>query len=362
MVFIRNERKERKGYNVGVTLNRKPTKGQVGLEIEVEGQRLPYPSPEVRGALSPVPFPNDDTWSYVHDGSLRGLENAEYLLSKPIDFDDVPLAIESLWDKFKKSNSVLDDSNRTSVHVHLNAQTFHLNRLTSFMALYFIVEEILTEWCGDHRVGNLFCLRAKDAPAIISQIRKFIQNDGASSLDTNLHYSALNAHSLIKYGSLEIRTLRGVTDPKVILDWVAILERLYVLSADFADPRTICDMFSGEGPIAFFENILGDKVDVVRKGINMDEMAIRESVYEGMRLAQDLCYCRDWSLYKPEEVQPDPFGRNPLKTMRRVESVGQLSQWMDTLPPVSATATAGAFTIESANEYNEDLDYYYDEG
>jgi hypothetical protein len=132
------------------------------------------------------------------------------------------------------------------------------------MALWYTFEEVLTEWCGEHRVGNLFCLRAMDAPAIIAQLRKFIKNDGQSQLSEHLHYAGLNAHALAKFGSLEVRTLRGCSDPQTIIDWVGILERLYNLSAEYEDPRDICGAFSSEGPLAFFEKILGDKVPVVR--------------------------------------------------------------------------------------------------
>jgi hypothetical protein len=41
---------------------------------------------------------------------------------------------------------------------------------------------------------------------------------------------------LAKFGSLEVRTLRGCTDPQTIWIGSAILERLYVLSAEFDRP------------------------------------------------------------------------------------------------------------------------------
>src|SRR3546814_4763102 len=96
---------------------------------------------------------------------------------------------------------------------------FHLIRLCSFFALYFLVEELLTAWCGEHRVGNLFCLRAKDAPAIVSEIKKTLQNEKIYFHD-GMHYAGLNAGALTKFGSVEIRSLRGVNDKQIIEDWV----------------------------------------------------------------------------------------------------------------------------------------------
>lgn len=300
-VFIRREKKSDPGFDVQTIMGNRKTKGALGIEIEVEGTRLP------KGDDTPAP------WKYVHDGSLRGHDNAEYVLARPIEFSALPDALDKLWAVFKTHKSTFDDSNRTSVHVHMNVQTFHFNRLTSFIALYLIVEEVLTKWCGENRVGNLFCLRAKDAPAVVTNIKKFIQNDGRHELRDTLHYAALNIHALAKYGSLEVRTLRGVSDPQIILDWVGILQRLYDLSKEFTDPRDICAMFSGTGPLAFFTTILGDKADIVRAGVSMSDDEIRDSMYDGVRMAQDVCYCRDWSVFKPIDLAPDPFGRSARK-------------------------------------------------
>ena len=185
--------------------------------------------------------------------------------------------------------------------------------------MYFALEEILTEWCGEYRVGNLFCLRAIDAPAIVSWTKRFIRNDGQGHLPEVLHYAALNTNPLKKFGSLELRQLRGTTDPDVIETWVRLLQRMYELSKDFPDPREICTMVSsGGGPLVFFETVLGELASVVKNGIGYNEQDIRDSIYVGIRLAQDICYCRDWSLYKPMPLKPDPFNRNMKKVAQKV--------------------------------------------
>lgn len=297
-VFIPRKESKKKTPDMGTIMGNKPQKGEVGLEIEIEGKKLPVPPPA--------------PWRYIEDHSLRapkGGMTAEYVLAYPIDFKEVKGTVEALWDGIAKNGGVIMDSNRTSVHVHLNCQKWFLNRVTSFAALYFIVEEILTEWCGDHRVGNLFCLRAKDAEAIVSHLKTFIEFDGQAGIQEFLHYSALNANALKKYGSLEIRTLSGTNQAAVVVDWVETLERLYRLSEDFPDPRDICSSLSSVGPLAFFNNILGPKAEVIRKGISMSDHDIANSVYEGVRIAQELCYCKDWDAYSPMKLKPDRFGR-----------------------------------------------------
>lgn len=309
MAFIRKEPKIIRGGTILSILRDRirPTEGDVGIEIEVEGNKFPKATPP--SSYKPAKITGWKYWSYVNDGSLRGADNAEYVLTKPIKFSAVPKALDEVSSKLEEFGSVLDDSNRTSVHIHLNCQKFHMNRLTSFIALYFCFEEILTEWCGDHRVGNLFCLRAVDAPAAVSRIKKFIQDDGEASLDGGLHYAGLNTSALIKFGSLEIRTLRGVTDFSLIQSWVDILGRLYSLSEEYPDPRDIPGLFSQQGPLSFFDTILGEQAPVVRSGLSYDDDRVRSAMYEGIRIAQDLCYCRDWSIFQPVEEVLDPFGR-----------------------------------------------------
>lgn len=297
-LFKKKSTKVTPGFALGVVLNSEPLPGQVGIEIEVEGKNLPT------GALMPK------QWRATADGSLRGQEALEYVLARPLPFDDVPEALNALWSVFRAKKSVFDDSNRTSVHVHLNFQKFHLTRMASFCAMYFTLEEVLTQWCGDHRVGNLFCLRATDAPAIISRIKQFIQADGDYMFGDHMKYSGLNPYALRKYGSMEVRTLRGCSEPDVILSWVGILRRIYEISEDFKDPRRVCELFSGRGPTGFFEEILGPMAMIVRSGVPFTDEQIEDSLYRGIRLAQDICYCRDWSLYEPVNVKDDPFGRS----------------------------------------------------
>jgi hypothetical protein len=317
-LFVSRSTKATPGLNLGVILGlpkNKLQQGEVGIEIEVEGKNLP----SVSQAHPPPP------WVYKPDHSLRGDENGEYVLKAPIPFSEVPQALSKLWDCFEKAKTKFDDSNRTSVHIHLNVQSWHINRLTAFCALHFILEEVLVEWCGEHRVGNLFCLRAKDAEAIITWLKKFVQRDGEFALPDGLHYAGLNAQALQKFGSLEVRSLRGVSDPNIIQDWVKIYERLYRLSADFKDPTEICDWFSAEGPTAFFDRILGEVGSVVRSGIELTSDQIQDSMYAGVRRAQDICFCRDWKDFKALDVSDNPFGFTKKKLIQKAMQASGLA-------------------------------------
>jgi len=300
-VFNKKVKEPLDGFPILYLLN-KPhvqTSGQIGIEVECEGNKF---------QKNNIPSP----WKYTEDHSLRGADNAEYVLRNPIPFDKVDESLDILWKMMSDYGTVLDESNRTSVHVHLNVQQWHLNRLCTFFGLYFLIEELLTAWCGDHRIGNLFCLRAKDAPAIISEIKRICRTESIH-IDQGYHYAGMNAHALTKYGSVEIRSLKGCTDKSQISQWVSVLRRLYDLSGEIKDPRQVVENFSGNGPISYLQELLGDSYDTIINNIPYTQNDVINALYDGVRLAQDICYCRDWSKYQPKDIKDDPFGRSKTK-------------------------------------------------
>jgi len=315
----------------------KPVNGDIGIEIEMEGNKFPKTN-----IVAP--------WTYHKDGSLRGQDNAEYVLNGPIAFSSVPKALDSLWNMLKEYGTELDDSNRTSVHVHLNVQKFHLNRLCAFLGMYFSVEELLVQWCGDYRVGNLFCLRAKDAPAIVSRVKKFIQSSCQKPLTDNFHYAGVNAHAISKYGSLEIRSLRGVTSPEPILQWVSILKHIYDLSATFKDPRDVPCLLSSKGAFAYLDTVIGaDNAKVVLSNIPYDQDQVRNALYDGIRLAQDICYCMDWDNFTPITMKEDPFGRASKAIPDLTELLHQIQAY--------STVQVPSFHVDwNGNEAEDDED------
>lgn len=295
MVFIKKRKKEIKDYTIADIIGRSEKKGHVGLEIELEGANL---------NKTPV-----KPWVFHQDNSLRGRDNAEYVVDGVLDFSEVDKALDDLWEMHKKSGAELDESDRTSVHVHLNVGPFFQNRLTALMSLWFIFEDVLTHWCGEGRVGNHYCLTGKDAPAVVHQLKRFVRSKGEVIPRDNFHYAAFNANAIAKFGSVEIRTLRGVNEPGVIKTWVKILKRLYDLSENYTNPHHLIEEFSLRGPVQFFEHVFGGYAMEIMATAKLTQEQLRDMMYEGMRNAQDISYARDWVEFKPTVVPKDPFGR-----------------------------------------------------
>lgn len=262
-------------------------KGEVGLEIEVEGQGL------IHGPVRPF-------WGYHEDGSLRGPENAEYVLMQPIERKLVPNALENLFTALQKQGSKLrKNSPNTSVHVHLNFQDVSLKQTYTTICTWYILEEALMEYCGAERTGNVFCLRGSDAEAQLQRLASAIRYGRVGDLNDpdGLRYSALNYTSLAKFGSLEFRGLGGVYDPKEIQIWVDILTSLKDFSLRFSDPAELLMEFSRSGPEEFLRMALRDGL---WKHVETKDSG--KQLRRGMRLIQNVAYCVAWD--KEEKKRP----------------------------------------------------------
>lgn len=260
---------------------------EVGIEVECEGRGLPVEM------LS--------HWKCTRDGSLRN-GGIEYVLRKPYPRDKVETALKYLDRKIKETGARLDMSNRTSVHVHVNCMDLSMKQTISYICMYLLFEELLMQYCGKDRHGNLFCLDAQSADYLVGYMREAIQQDTYSILGTDeLRYASINVTALQKFGSLEFRALRGTADVKTIKTWVDILLRLKDKAIAYPSPVDIAYDFSSEGPARYLIKILGDLV----KEIDTSDMQPREVesvLYRGARTMQDIAYAREWQTGAPKKV------------------------------------------------------------
>lgn len=225
----------------------KQCKGDVGVEIECEGENLV--------------FVEDDVWKAVDDGSLRGAfpdSRAEYIFTRPIEHKYVRTALETLADLLKDSK--LNFSYRTSVHVHINAVHLEMEELMSMMYAYYLAEGALSNYAGAERAGNNFCLRLKDAEGVLKTATSIFREPTKARMAWNadqIRYSAMNLESLRKYGSLEFRAMEGNMDVQRISDWVDMLLCLRAAGKTFGTPVDIAQYYAENGYAAFMEKLFG---------------------------------------------------------------------------------------------------------
>lgn len=248
------------------------TEGEVGIEIEVEGDHL------TQGA-GPL-------WRKEMDGSLNG-NSAEYVLNLPCTRESVGESLSVLDKALKKSHTKVHESERTGVHVHINVQEMTMPQVFSFLILYGVFEDMLINYCGENRSGNLFCLGMKDAEYLPYWIRQCCPKKQWGYLpNADVRYGAINLEALKKYGSLEFRAMRGTVDMEILENWTKILLRIKDFSIKVKNPVDIITMVSLQGENGFARKVFGEDLDLLwTQGQDWSK-----SIREGMRRMQPIAY------------------------------------------------------------------------
>ncbi len=265
------------------------TKGDIGVEIEIEGKNLGEAGPE---------------WKRTKDGSLLPSPEAiEYVFRQPLSHPKSLAAIDHLYDVLESNRGVINDSVRAGIHVHVNVQNLTVVELYNFITLYLILEELLVKYCGPTREGNLFCLRASDANYLITRLCRAIKMKKLREVfnDEDLRYSSINVMSVCKYGSLEFRSMRTTKDRAIVKIWVSLLYHLRECAIGYNDPTDIVRDFSLLGPAQFVaKNVPKLLVESILQGDWASHLT------SGVRNAQDVAYSVDWDSIKSQQ-SVNPF-------------------------------------------------------
>jgi hypothetical protein len=299
-----------------------------GLEVELEGKFIKTAQPDIARY-----------WSIHEDGSLRvqpgklHAQACEYVFKKPLSLASTIVALENLFNYLTKTPEVeVFDSYRTSIHVHVNCLRESIKTIVNFITLAIIFDELFVSQNGDTRIGNNFCLRARDAEGQIENLISSINKFGSLyQINANDRYSSVNLGSLMKFGSIEFRSLECTTDLWRVIHWVRTLQALKESARSYANPKEIVAKFSRHGPLGFMLANLGPRYEKYAKIPNAYQM-----LQNGMRLAQDFAYCSDWKHVKPEEKQPRGRGKRQTLDEMMQEHLNQLAQIAAQNPVVAA--------------------------
>lgn len=239
----------------------------LGIEVEAEFIREPK---------------NASGWMNHDDGSLRGYSR-EYV-TPPIGMGEVDTYLKSLYKATSTNGQEIVYSFRAGVHVHMNCQNMTTNDLIKLVMLYYLFEIPLTDFCGEDRVGNSFCLRGVDAEESVNQFIYAIRNRDLTLLNTdNIRYSALNFKSIPRYGTVEFRAMGTYPNLDKVKEWIDILFRLRDYSKGFENSGEILAKFSESSVEDFTKEVFGDLYDTFfPEGVDSEE------IYAGLELAQDI--------------------------------------------------------------------------
>lgn len=255
------------------------TGNKFGIELELEGYNV---------RLQEVPTKG---WRRTDDGSLRG-ESVEYVFTQPKTYEEAQKAVKTLFKKFRDNGVKFNDSIRTSTHVHLNFSDKPMKQAINFFCLFTMLEEILQYYSGEDRKGNLFCISSREASGIIPILEECVCK--ASLRDfagDRFKYAACNLSTLYKFGTIEIRTMRGASSEEQVSKWLDILNDLYIFSTEKTiSPVELVSNLSLMGSEDFLKTIFQDH--------NLEEIlktfptpcVLHHSLMEGARLFQIFAY------------------------------------------------------------------------
>lgn len=312
----------------------KPEGMQFGVELELEGKNVAMGGKAVKG------------WRQEADGSLRG-ESIEWVFAKPCEYKEAVERVNRLFKQFKENKVVFNNSYRTSTHVHLNFCDKKIRDVVNFFCVFTVLEELLEIYCGEGREGNLFCLPSRDVEGVVKMLEEALLNyQNLGQFNNEIRYCAANLCSLNKFGTVEIRTLRGADNGDMVLEWMEILRQIYVFAAEkMESPARFIESLSFLGIDGFLSQIFDQKTTTNLLNA-WGKRDIRASLFEGVRLIQVMAYRID-DLYAQPWVDPvvppakpkkrvwmDAFDQMPDGNfMHRISgiiaNVGQIIEWQD---------------------------------
>lgn len=281
-----------------------------GIEVELEGKKVKTNKPPIL-----------EHWAMHPDNSLRvhlpDAEAIEYVLRQPYNYKSTYHAMKLLFDHLNSPGVEVFPSYRTSIHVHLSCVADTYRTIFNFMTLAVIFDELLVSQNGKHRIGNNFCLRSRDAEGQIEDVIKSIELNGTfCNLNGHNRYSAINFVSLLKYGTIEFRSLECTTDFDRLVHWVNTLHRLRTMARTYKDPQEIIQSFSLMSGPEFITHVLGEYAFKYMKVDGWEAL-----LQQGMRLAQDLAYCSKWVAQdpksKPKTDEYDPWTPKPKGKVKK---------------------------------------------
>lgn len=261
--------------------------GDLGVEQEVEGVNLPHLDTAV--------------WRSERDHSLRG-ECKEYVMRNPMTLEETKTAVNELLNHFQGGNSQFVESVRAGVHVHLNVQEINVVELYNLIFLYYCVEDILLDFCGPTRKGNLFCLGLSHSEYTADVIGNALKRKDLTVFsDEVIRYSALNLCSLSKYGSVEFRAMRSANDVQLINTWCEIIHNLRDVACSYNNPKEILEEAISNYP-ELLSKVFPSTLNL--SFVNYSQAAPKDN---NLDLIEPLIRFTDWDSFKEKLIGGESF-------------------------------------------------------
>jgi hypothetical protein len=270
-------------HTVASVVGVRETKGdRVGVELELEGRGVGLADIATRG------------WNRHHDGSLRG-ESIEFVTAGSKTFAEQKKLNTDLFKKFADNRVKFTDSIRTSTHVHLNYSDKLVKQAINFFSLFTMFEEVLQYYSGEDRKGNLFCISTREAEGIVGILSTGIAKGTLQAFAGDRYkYAACNLSTLFKFGTIEVRTMRGATSAEQVNLWLDILQDMHNYACNvMKSPGELITNLSHDGAIGLMRKIFSPKSYEELMRCFPKVATLHYSLMEGARMLQVFAYQYD---------------------------------------------------------------------
>lgn len=272
--------------------NGKKVSGDIGIEIETEL------TSSISSDYVSKTMPN---WSLKGDGSLRGY-GFEFVTKGALKYADIDKNVQNWRDTLTKGKWKLLSSDRTSVHIHKNIQKFTVLDAVNSICCYWLLEPYLLDFCGESRKGNNFCLTLQDAGDIHTQLIKGIKTGKTfDNIEENSYrYSSLNLYAIQRFGSLEVRLMRGTDSAEEISRWAKALNQIFENGRNYKSPKEIINFLANKGPEEFLKSLL--EKDFIHFFNKYSKNADYSKIEENALLINDIAEARkSWNFFVDEK-------------------------------------------------------------
>lgn len=215
----------------------------IGIEIEVEN----FERDNDEAAMELYP-----EWVMHSDGSLRN--GVEWVLSGPLAGSSLHTAIDKFFDR----NYRYTMSERTSVHLHVNASDdLSVDQFRNIFTVMYFIEPAVFRWADENRKWCGYCQPLTDfAPHRLAQILadstdvSFVKAiRGQSNQD---RYYGLNVAAFHKHGTVEFRYFPCTNSKATMISWIQFVMEVKRAALSYESPAHMLSAVNTESKLRAF--------------------------------------------------------------------------------------------------------------
>lgn len=252
----------------------------VGIEIELENITA--------DAVLDRKLDNLKYWNCVEDGSLKR-KGVEFVNNAPTLIDNVPEAINELWDTLEGCSPLV--TSRTSIHVHVDVLNMTVDEFINYVTLSILLERVLYTIGGLHRIHNNNCIPVGNTNLPMNFLH-YIR--GAHNRINWPKYTGINVGSVTYNvsenwsiqcrGTIEFRMHEGTFDNEEVFNWVSLLQHLKDIAMDplkYKELMSTVAECNGQKVLDTFNSILDTHVPYVYSAYKQNTAVLLKDIMNG---------------------------------------------------------------------------------